>query len=60
MAFQGADASKEEEPGTVLMQIAQSLGFFIGKSLSNTKSIGNRRTVLMQIAQSLGFFIGKT
>ena len=37
MAFQGVDAeslSKEEETGTVLMKIAQSLGLFIGKTRS--------------------------
>merc|ERR1719234_1381122 len=34
-------ASKEEQPGTVLMQIAQSLGFFIGDHLtSRSESIG--------------------
>lgn len=34
-------ASKEEEPGTVLMQIAQSLGFFIGDHLtSRSDSVG--------------------
>ena len=35
MAFQGVDAeslSKEEQTGTVLMKIAQSLGLFIGKT----------------------------
>ena len=35
MAFQGVDAeslSKEEETGTVLMKIAQSLGLFIGET----------------------------
>ena len=35
LAFQGVDAeslSKEEETGTVLMKIAQSLGLFIGKT----------------------------
>ena len=37
VAFQGVDAeslSKEEETGTVLMKIAQSLGLFIGKTRS--------------------------
>jgi len=47
----GVDAqssSKEEEPGTVLMQIAQSLGFFIGDHLTSRSdssggcSIGGR------------------